>query len=258
MPNFCDCSLKITGPNRQAVLDRIKGEPYEGEPVFFDVEKIIPRPEDLGDRWQDWSYENWGCRNVYPDRQWHREQEDSDTIGFYTPWNPPLYVIQTLSAMYPEVTFLLRDGGLDLPHGTTMYRGGKGSQYYIIPNYNSNTGKTATLYEIFCSVLRRTGEVDEALAVVEREKALRLAPSRSAESTEMSLEDVYDQDDSDPALDAEVEAIIAPYLYDVSMISADEEQIAQHIAVMPMQADQSKAPSSSTERLDGFSLDVID
>ncbi len=258
MPNFCECSLKITGPNRQAVLDRIKGEPYEGEPVFFDVEKIVPRPKDLGEKWQDWGYDNWGCRNVYPDRQWHQKQVDSDVIGFDTPWNPPLYAIKALSAMYPEVTFLLRDGGFDLPHGTTMFRGGRGSHYYVIPDYNNNTGKTATLYEIFCAVLKRTGEVDEALAEVERVKALRLAPGTSAESNQMLLEDAFDQDHYDPALDAEVEAIIAPYLYDASMISAEEERIAQHIAEMPKQADQSKARSSSNEWLDGPDLDGLE
>jgi hypothetical protein len=253
MPNFCDCSLEITGSNRQAVLDRIKGEPYEGEPVFFDVEKIIPRPKDLGDKWQDWSYEHWGCRNVYPDRQWHRKQADSDVIGFCASWNPPLYAITALSAMYPELTFLLRDGGFDLPHGITMFRGGKSSRYHVIPNYNSNTGKAATLYEIFCAVLKRTGEVDKALAEVEREKALWLAPSTSAEkSNEMPVEDDYD-----PALDPEVEAIIAPYLYYASMISADEERIALHIAGMPKPAGQSKDPSSN-ERLDGFDLDGLD
>jgi hypothetical protein len=28
MPNFCDSKLTITGANRQAVLDKIKGKPY--------------------------------------------------------------------------------------------------------------------------------------------------------------------------------------------------------------------------------------
>lgn len=102
MPNWCDCTLRITGPNRQAVLDTLKGEPYEGEQVYFEVEHIIPRPTDLGDNWQEWSYEHWGCRNVYHDRQSLYTEDNADVIAFYTPWCPPCVAIVTLSTLLRE------------------------------------------------------------------------------------------------------------------------------------------------------------
>src|ERR1019366_6832106 len=109
--------------------------------------------------WADWGYENWGCRNVYHDRQEHIVDDDSDVIFFYTPWTPPLLAIRALSAMFPENSFLLEDWGMDLPWGTTLFRGGKSSRYHFIPNVNRFTGKTATLYEIFVAGLRPAGDV---------------------------------------------------------------------------------------------------
>jgi hypothetical protein len=140
MPNWCDCKLTIKGPNRQAILYKIKGDEVFVEQstdindklymreyiVYFDVDKVIPRPKEVAESegWADWGCENWGCRNVYPDLQKHVVHDDSDVIYFYTPWSPPLYAIHALSAMFPENSFLLEDDGMDLPSGTTLFRGG--------------------------------------------------------------------------------------------------------------------------------------
>ena len=236
MPNWCDCKLTITGPNRQAVLNKIKGDEVyveedtdingnsyrEEHVVHFDVDKIIPRPKEVAESegWADWGYENWGCRNVYLDRQHHRASEDADVIYFYTPWNPPLYAIRALSVMFPHNTFLLEDWGTDLPYGTTLFRAGRSSRYLEIPNVNRETGKTATLFEIFQAVLRRGGSVQDAQTEVAKVKAERLAAA--AIETRAS--------DGDADLNAEGEAIVAPYLYDVAMIPADEERIATLLA----------------------------
>ena len=141
MPNYCDCKLTITGTNRQAVLDRIKGDevwvekgtdfdnkPYRTEYiVHFDVDKVIPMPKEVADSegWAEWGYEHWGCRNVYYDRQKHFVQDDADVICFSSPWDPPLLAIRALSSMFPENTFLLEHGGEDLGLGATLFRGGK-------------------------------------------------------------------------------------------------------------------------------------
>jgi len=138
MANYCNCKLTITGPDRPAVLNTIKGDEvfvkagtindkrYRTNIVYFDVNKVIPRPKQVAESkgWADWGYENWGCRNVYPDRQEHFAHDDSDVVCFYTPWNPPLLAIRALSAMFPKNSFLLEDGGMDLPSGTTLFRGG--------------------------------------------------------------------------------------------------------------------------------------
>jgi len=229
MPNYCDCTLTITGPNRQAVLDKIKGEPWthekpEGEPVYFDVEKIVPRPEGLGDKWQDWGYENWGCRNVYPDRQCHWQEADADLISFYTPWSPPLYATQALSAMFPENTFILKDRGHDLPNGATLLRAGKSSEYFVLPSFNGNTGKTATSYEVFLAVLRRTGSLLEALAEVRQ--VLEETPIEDPEHNDGPNA----EPDHDPALDAEIRSLLTHYLITEQQVSKDKALIAKHVA----------------------------
>ena len=240
MANYCDCKLTITGPDRPAVLDTIKGDevfvemgadikdkPYRTEHiVYFDVNKVIPRPKQVAESkgWADWGDENWGCHCVYPDRQERIVNDDSDVIFFTSPWSPPLLAILALSAMFPENSFLLEDDGMDLPSGTTLFRGGKSSKYHSIPNVNHFTGKTATLYEIFAAVLRRTGDVEEAQAEVERVKVERLSPDTPESAT---------QDPSnDPALDAEVREIVAPRIYDVAMIPADEERIEDLMGIV--------------------------
>ena len=46
MPNFCGCGLEITGPDRAAILDAVKGDLYvddDGEwTVYFDLDRIVP------------------------------------------------------------------------------------------------------------------------------------------------------------------------------------------------------------------------
>ena len=234
MPNYCVCKLTITGPNRQAVLTKLKGgKPHveDGKewPVYFDVEQIVSVPEGLGERYAEWAQQNWGCCVVYKDLQDYKALEDADVIFFSSPWNPPLLAIRTLSTMFPENSFLLEDGGMDLPSGTTLFRGGKHSQYHFIPNVNRSTGKTATLYEIFLAVLRRTGDVAQAQAEVERVKVERLSPGTLSPDTPESTT----QDPSyDPALAAEVRERLAPRLYDVTMIPADEERIEDLMGII--------------------------
>lgn len=227
MANYCDCKLTIGGPNRKAVLDKIKGDkPHIDNGVthtiYLDPNKVIPRPDDVGDNWQEWSYENWGCRNVYPDQQCHKALENADVIWFYTPWNPPFYAIKHLSLMFPENSFLLEDTGDSLPAGTTLLRKGRCSRYFSLPNYNANTGRTATLFEIFCAVLGRTGSIEAAQREVAEVKAARLG--QDSEYAPVV------NDTSDPALNAEVKAILASRAYTAEMIPADEAKIVQLIA----------------------------
>ena len=192
--------------------------------VYFDVENIVPVPEGLGDEYGDWAYQQWGCLYVCKDGQDHRVLDDSDVIFFDTPWDPPVLAIRALSAMFPANTLIL-DYEVDPPSGVTLFRGGRHSLYWTIPNYNVLTGKTATLYEILVAVLRRTGDVLKAQAEVERVKAERFSTAddtpKSSTCDPTTLDLTYDS-----ALVAEVVAILSPRLYDVTMIPADEKRIA--------------------------------
>jgi len=229
MPNWCDCKLTIQGPNRQAVLDKLKGDkPYAENgaehAVYFDVDKIIPMPEGLGGD-SRWVYDNWGCRTVYPEDQFHNVLDDADVIKFCTPWNPPLLAVRSLSSMFPENTFILEDHGNDLPSGATVFRGGRHSHHHRATNINSDTGNTATLFEIFCAVLQRTRDVEQAKKEVEKVKASRF-DGTIAEVLAIDK----DRDSHDPTLDQVAEALMYPHRYDVSMIPADEQEIADLLA----------------------------
>src|SRR5258708_40253876 len=107
MPNWCDCKLTITGPNRQAVLNRIKGDEvyveegtdWNGKPyreeylVHFDLNKVIPMPKEVAESEgrRDWGLEKRGGRRVCPDRQHAEGRPEPVALDFHTPWGPPLH-----------------------------------------------------------------------------------------------------------------------------------------------------------------------
>jgi hypothetical protein len=254
MPNFIDCYLTITGPNRQSVLVKLSGEPYEGHPVYFVVENIIPRPSDLGDNWQDWGYDNWGCRNVYPDRQTHVPKENADLLYFNCPNDPPLLAIRKLSEMFPANSFLLENhdegGG---PWAATLFRAGHASLHYVMPDYNSLAGAQATPFEIFRSVYCRSG-----LAAAEAE-VTRVVGCRVLYGPYNTCL-VVPKEHYDPTLDAEVEAHLRPMAYDVAMIPQDKAEITNFLAlpdvekemsgwVMPSEAEQSESVMNALREL---------
>jgi hypothetical protein len=163
-------------------------------------------------------------------------------VIFYTPWTPPFFAVQALSKMFPGNMFLLNDGGDGLPVGKTLFHAGKSSLSFLVRNFNSDSGKSATLYEIFLSVLNRSNGVTEALAEVNKVKNGWLAEFEEKKNREWEA-----RDDSDPTLNLVGAAIVAPYTYDLSMMKADEEQIAEHIAREGLQPAQGASSESNSE-----------
>jgi hypothetical protein len=107
MPNWVRNKLFIYGPSdlvKQCTLDIASDQ----EHISF--EKILPRPNDIGKGWYDWSVENWGVK-------WDVSEtfEDEDgNICFDTAWTYPHTLISKLSEKYKELTFELKYADEDL------------------------------------------------------------------------------------------------------------------------------------------------
>ena len=233
MADYYTNVLKISGMGIERVLAAVKADaPHVDEDgqtheVYFDPQRISG------------SHSEVGAPHIFPDDQKIWDEDGSPVIRFDTAAYPAFYPTLWLSGVFPTPTLQLKSRlqseGSD--PSIVLFRGGEASHVYRIPNHSGNTGKTATLFEIFCSHINRFSNeqlddcIESALEVVQRVKAERLA---GAEKTKETGDHAEDSGESEIvynfALDKEVEAIIRPFLYTCDMISGDEQRIARLVA----------------------------
>ena len=107
MPNWVRNKLTVLGWARSEIRDRMAGDDSP-----FDLERIVPRPEGLGDDWYDWVNEHWGTKCIrgegddWDNMEWERGL-CSDTMHFFSAWSPPSPVVRRLSELYPDATFAI-------------------------------------------------------------------------------------------------------------------------------------------------------
>jgi hypothetical protein len=183
MADYYTNVLKISGMGIERVLAAVKADaPHvdkdgQTHEIYFDPQRIP------GIRKQE------GVPYVCPDHQKLWYEDGNAVISFDTAGYPAFYPILRLSDMFPNTLKLrwsLQSEGSN--PSFVLFQAGQASHVYEISDYNRNSGKTATLFEIFCSHINRFqgGEkldyaIDSALAVVERVKLERLAENKKAQ-----------------------------------------------------------------------------
>jgi hypothetical protein len=126
MPNWIRNKMFIYGPSdmvKQCTLDIAS----DGEHISF--EKILPRPNDIGDDWYEWSIENWGTK-------WDVSETFEDENGyicFDTAWSTPIEVIRHLSERYQGLTFEVSFADEDLGSNTGCYSFRNGMEVEYTP-----------------------------------------------------------------------------------------------------------------------------
>lgn len=119
MPNHVTQEVVIFGED--SVLDEVekfvagpgKDGEKELETMSFDLNKIIPQPDDIfqgsfnedygGRDWYTWNTQNWGTKwNAYSHQDTVREP-GKIVFKFDTAWSPPHPVIKVLAEKYPQV-----------------------------------------------------------------------------------------------------------------------------------------------------------
>lgn len=124
MPNWIRNKLLIHGNSdkvKQCTLDIAS----EDEHISF--EKILPRPKDIGEKWYDWSVDNWGTK-------WDVTETYEDENGFIcfdTAWSTPAYLILFLSNKYTDLSFevLYADEDLGNNCGRYIFKNGNEIEY---------------------------------------------------------------------------------------------------------------------------------
>ena len=131
MPNHVQNHIKVSGnPQRvQEFLEKVQNDEYGIGTLDF--QKIIPMPEDESDSYH-WHIFNWGTKwNAYD----YREGEDyshSETLDFLTAWSAPHPILERLSEMFRELTFVHEwaDEDLGVNCGRYSYEDGERTEEY--------------------------------------------------------------------------------------------------------------------------------
>jgi hypothetical protein len=138
MPDWCENELTITGRSHRldnlSAIERFREQaarrdPDSGMIIPLSFAAFVPQPPGITEpedvlRWQ---IENWGCK-------WDLDQEaighleDPGTLCYYfsTPWLPPMTWLEKVSALYPQLQFLLTYNDEDSEEqSTVVYRHGQ-------------------------------------------------------------------------------------------------------------------------------------
>lgn len=120
MPNWCLNEVEMYGSEED--IDAIK-ELITSKESKFDLNKIIPMPEELEGtqpmtdqpNWYDWRLENWGTK-------WNVIEADVDSgtqdisASFETAWSPPEFICYHLREKFPdvEISWFFREDGMQM------------------------------------------------------------------------------------------------------------------------------------------------
>ncbi|MFW9931702.1 MAG: hypothetical protein ACFFDR_03525 [Candidatus Thorarchaeota archaeon] len=110
MPTWCDCDLTLIAEASDEIKRFIQHNFRKSIQTHIDAESYIPSPSDNEIDLNEWFVTNWGARSnmmrvkeIYPFKEGNtRHQYSFRTIG-----TPPIPVIKAMSAMFPDIIFIL-------------------------------------------------------------------------------------------------------------------------------------------------------
>jgi hypothetical protein len=110
MPNWCDNSLTIEGP--QEALQDFYEKNTSKETVHYSLSfnALVPLPEDKQEEWYEWHIEHWGTKWDVRAEDVHigaTPEEGSLFYGFDTAWGPAEGWVKAVAKLYPQLTFQL-------------------------------------------------------------------------------------------------------------------------------------------------------
>lgn len=141
MPNWCACTLTLTGSNDalQQFKSSMEKINEHGKYVPFSLNQTLPRPASHPDL-IEWSVENWGTK-------WDVDNPEVITtpssiqIFFNTAWSPPIEWLQNVISKFPglNATLAFCEIGAGYYGQTTIIEGNETcEQYKITTNDTEN------------------------------------------------------------------------------------------------------------------------
>lgn len=136
MPNWCTNRLEVYGPAEE--LSRFTAESEVDEQIDFNL--LVPVPDNVAGQEGEvvWRKKNWGCQcSAIVSNQEILRGPDQITYTFDTAWTPPIKWVDTVSAMYPKLSFDLAYHELaGFFAGSICFRDG---DLYSIEEYTDDT-----------------------------------------------------------------------------------------------------------------------
>ena len=143
MPNHCDNTLVITGPDVD--IRRFIHITKCDDKKPYVISQHMPIPDEFkGDGWYAWCCTNWGTKWGDYDTQLFKDVPDEATFHYLTAWGPYSDdFLQKISEPFPTLTFLMQyeERGMEFL-GVTVVRNGEvlfaDSTEPDLPEYNED------------------------------------------------------------------------------------------------------------------------
>lgn len=107
MPNWCACSLSVTGSedHLKSFYETLNKPDAYGNDAIFSFHQTVPRPSDAD--WYKWNNKHWDTKWDVKDVNVVTHTATKFLIQFDTAWSPPSKWLETAADQYPELIFRL-------------------------------------------------------------------------------------------------------------------------------------------------------
>ena len=109
MPNWCECTLKITATSFNK-LEKFYNE-NKDENMELSFNKNVPLPDEESENWYNWRISNWGTKWDLGDDTSYEVISDKKDVNciynFCTAWGPPINWLTSVSSIYSNIKFEL-------------------------------------------------------------------------------------------------------------------------------------------------------
>ena len=109
MPNWCECTLKITADSLNK-LEKFYNE-NKDENMELSFNKNVPLPDEESENWYNWRIANWGTKwDLGDETSYDVSNEENEKVCIYifcTAWGPPINWLTTVSSIYSDIKFKL-------------------------------------------------------------------------------------------------------------------------------------------------------
>ena len=113
MPNWCNNTLTVTGPNHE--LQRFYNL-NRGPDTELSLDALVPEPESVD--WHSWRMSNWGTKwdvSASLSDRWPPEPDRAGGLvySFDSAWSPPVKWLENIRPLFPDLEFELEyfEGG---------------------------------------------------------------------------------------------------------------------------------------------------
>ncbi len=94
MPNWCYNTIRVRGPQRE--LDKFEKHLNDTDGKDWFSYFVKPDHELKDDEWYGWNLENYGCKWNCDANDWHRDDEETISFTFDSPWGPPIALYENI------------------------------------------------------------------------------------------------------------------------------------------------------------------